>query len=58
MFLRVIKAGNKNPFMKEIFERIWELALPYQDKRDDKGMRKRFYTLLLNWLNLGALMKI
>jgi hypothetical protein len=23
--------------MKEIFERIWELALPYQDKRDDSG---------------------
>jgi len=23
--------------MKEIFERIWELALPYQDKRDDAG---------------------
>lgn len=22
--------------MKEIFEKIWELALPYQDKRDDK----------------------
>jgi HD superfamily phosphodiesterase len=23
--------------MKEIFEKIWKLALPYQDKRDDKG---------------------
>ena len=23
--------------MKEIFEKIWELALPYQDKRDDAG---------------------
>lgn len=23
--------------MKKIFGRIWELALPYQDKRDDKG---------------------
>jgi HD superfamily phosphodiesterase len=23
--------------MKEIFEKIWELALPYQDKRDDTG---------------------
>ncbi|MFH1849481.1 MAG: HD domain-containing protein [archaeon] len=23
--------------MKEIFRRIWRLALPYQDKRDDKG---------------------
>ena len=23
--------------MKEIFQRIWELALPYQDKRDDRG---------------------
>ncbi len=23
--------------MKEVFEKIWELALPYQDKRDDKG---------------------
>jgi|GEM_PF-138384 len=23
--------------MKEIFNRIWELALPYQDKRDDTG---------------------
>jgi HD superfamily phosphodiesterase len=23
--------------MKEVFERIWELALPYQDKRDDTG---------------------
>ena len=23
--------------MKEIFEKIWELALPYQDKRDDSG---------------------
>lgn len=23
--------------MKEIFKRIWELALPYQDKRDDPG---------------------
>jgi len=23
--------------MKEIFEKIWELALPYQDKRDDEG---------------------
>ncbi len=23
--------------MKEIFQQIWELALPYQDKRDDKG---------------------
>lgn len=23
--------------MRSIFERIWELALPYQDKRDDKG---------------------
>jgi HD superfamily phosphodiesterase len=26
--------------MKEIFEKIWELALPYQDKRDDKGHAK------------------
>jgi hypothetical protein len=24
-------------YMKEMFQRIWELALPYQDKRDDKG---------------------
>ena len=23
--------------MKEVFEKIWELALPYQDKRDDIG---------------------
>jgi HD superfamily phosphodiesterase len=23
--------------MKDIFKRIWELALPYQDKRDDSG---------------------
>ena len=23
--------------MKEIFQRIWNMALPYQDKRDDKG---------------------
>jgi HD superfamily phosphohydrolase YqeK len=23
--------------MKELFQRIWELALPYQDKRDDMG---------------------
>ena len=23
--------------MKEIFQRIWEIALPYQDKRDDEG---------------------
>lgn len=23
--------------MKEIFEKIWELALPYQDRRNDKG---------------------
>lgn len=23
--------------MKEIFQKIWDLALPYQDKRDDKG---------------------
>jgi HD superfamily phosphodiesterase len=23
--------------MKEIYEKIWELALPYQDKRDDAG---------------------
>ncbi len=23
--------------MKEIFQKIWELALPYQDKRDDPG---------------------
>jgi HD superfamily phosphodiesterase len=23
--------------MKEIFNKIWELALPYQDKRDDSG---------------------
>jgi HD superfamily phosphodiesterase len=23
--------------MKDIFNRIWELALPYQDKRDDSG---------------------
>ena len=23
--------------MKEIFNKIWELALPYQDKRDDTG---------------------
>jgi len=23
--------------MKEVFNRIWELALPYQDKRDDPG---------------------
>ena len=23
--------------MKKIFEKIWNLALPYQDKRDDKG---------------------
>ncbi len=23
--------------MKKIFEEIWKLALPYQDKRDDKG---------------------
>ncbi len=23
--------------MEEIFQRIWELALPYQDKRDDSG---------------------
>ncbi len=23
--------------MKEIFEKIWDLALPYQDKRDDEG---------------------
>jgi putative nucleotidyltransferase with HDIG domain len=23
--------------MKEIFKKIWELALPYQDKRDDEG---------------------
>ena len=23
--------------MKEIFKKIWELALPYQDKRDDAG---------------------
>ena len=26
--------------MKEIFQRIWELALPYQDKRDDRGHAK------------------
>lgn len=26
--------------MKEIFENIWNLALPYQDKRDDKGHAK------------------
>ena len=23
--------------MKHIFEKVWELALPYQDKRDDRG---------------------
>jgi hypothetical protein len=23
--------------LKEVFEKIWELALPYQDKRDDAG---------------------
>lgn len=23
--------------MKEVYEKIWELALPYQDKRDDQG---------------------
>ena len=23
--------------MKEVFNKIWELALPYQDKRDDAG---------------------
>lgn len=26
--------------MKEIFKEIWELALPYQDKRNDKGHGK------------------
>lgn len=24
-------------YMKDIFQQIWELALPYQDKRNDKG---------------------
>jgi len=26
--------------VKKIFKKIWELALPYQDKRDDKGHAK------------------
>ena len=29
--------------MKEIFEKIWELALPYQDKRDDAGHAAEFH---------------
>jgi HD superfamily phosphodiesterase len=29
-------SGGKES-MKEIFKKIWELALPYQDKRDDAG---------------------
>ena len=37
--------------MKEVFNKIWELALPYQDKRDDPGHAEvalRYATELVN----------
>jgi HD superfamily phosphodiesterase len=41
--------------MKEIFNKIWELALPYQDKRDDEGHAEVTlrYTLELAALEKG-----
>lgn len=32
-----ISSKHSQSIMKESFQRIWELALPYQDKRDDAG---------------------
>ena len=38
--------------MKEIFNKIWELALPYQDKRDDVGHAETSLKYALNLVDL------
>ena len=38
--------------MKEIFNKIWELALPYQDKRDDAGHAKTSLKYALKLVDL------
>ncbi len=34
---KVIISGNQMKLENKIFQEIWDLALPYQDKRDDEG---------------------
>jgi len=51
------RRGNllpKDGLMNDIFDRIWEAALPYQDKRDDAGHAYVTYTYAQELLALEA----